>query len=683
MVHRQLPPESNEFVGRRAESEELVRALADHRLVTVAGPGGVGKTRLALRAASLVDEKAHRDGVRWADLGFLQGDRLLVATVSDAVNLSHHTPRMPADTLCAWLAPQETLLVLDSCEHLVGPCADLVADLLTACPGLTVLVTSRQPLGLPGEQVLELDPLPAGGPDAAELFRRRTEQALGGPLPDTAAAAVDDICRRLEGIPLAIELAAAQVPRLGIDGVRDRIATRFDVLESDDPARPRRHRALRTAVGWSHELCEPAERLLWARLSVFRGPFDAGAAAEVCADGPLDAASVPAVLTALAAKSVVRREGPRLRMLDTVREYGSMWLDALGERHTVADRHAARCLRLVRRAHAQWLGPSQADWYGRIAAVHTDLCTALEHLLEADPEGALELAGTVGFFWACCGHLPEARHFVESALARCPGTGPHHARALWALGVALTLQGEYGPARERSAECTRAARRWGDAEDRLDAAYLSGLLGLLTGSPEAAYREVGAALDEAGDRPWGEDGSGASGARARCLLVRVFALTASGRLTEAGDAARDLRARCGDLGESWTRAYVNYQLALIMLLTGDPGAAARHARSMLIGKRGLGDGFGVALGLDVLAAALAALGEGERAALVSGTSETYWRAAGHPQRGTPELAPLRLECERRAREAAGDAAYEAAFAEGAAGAPEDGLEAALRMASAM
>ncbi|MFD0431434.1 hypothetical protein ACFQ60_41950 [Streptomyces zhihengii] len=302
--------------------------------------------------------------------------------------------------------------------------------------------------------------------------------------------------------------------------------------------------------------------------------------------------------------------GPRLRMLDTVREYGSMWLDALGERHTVADRHAARCLRLVRRAHAQWLGPSQADWYGRIAAVHTDLCTALEHLLEADPEGALELAGTVGFFWACCGHLPEARHFVESALARCPGTGPHHARALWALGVALTLQGEYGPARERSAECTRAARRWGDVEDRLDAAYLSGLLGLLTGSPEAAYREVGAALDEAGDRPWGEDGSGASGARARCLLVRVFALTASGRLTEAGDAARDLRARCGDLGESWTRAYVNYQLALIMLLTGDPGAAARHARSMLIGKRGLGDGFGVALGLDVLAAALAALGEG-------------------------------------------------------------------------
>ncbi|WP_246574620.1 ATP-binding protein [Streptomyces genisteinicus] len=694
MVHRQLPPETNAFVGRAAECEELLRALAEHRLVTVAGPGGVGKTRLARRAGALVDEKAHRDGVRWADLGHLQGDRLLVATVSDAVDLSHHTPRMPADTLCAWLARQETLLVLDSCEHLVAPCAALVADLLTACPGLTVLVTSRQPLGLPGEHVLDLAPLPPGGPDAAELFRRRTGTALGTALPDTAAAAVGAVCRRLEGIPLAIELAAAQVPRFGVDGVRDRLAARFEVLESDDPARPLRHRTLRTAVGWSHELCEPAERLLWARLSVFRGPFDAGAAAEVCSGGPLDTAAVPAVLAGLVAKSVLRGEGVRLRMLDTVREYGAMWLDELGERHAVADRHAARCLRLARRAHAQWLGPSQAEWYARIAAAHTDLCTALDHLLATDPERALELAGTVGFFWACCGHLPETRHFVETALARSPGPGPHRARALWALGVALTLQGEYGPARLRSEECTRAARLAGDREDRLDAAYLAGLLALLTGEPETARREVDAAVEAAGtagdaaagtagDAAPGGDAGADTGALVRCLLVRVFALTASGRLDEAREEATGLRERCAALGESWTRAYLNYQLALITLLTGDPGAAARHARSMLIGKRGLGDGFGVALGLDVLAAALAAMGEGRHAALVSGTSETYWLAAGHPQRGTPELAPLREECERRARTEAGDDAYDAAFAEGAAGVPSAGLAAALRMASAV
>ncbi|MEU2117422.1 NB-ARC domain-containing protein [Streptomyces sp. NPDC016459] len=735
-----LPDENPGFVGRRTELERISAALADHRLVTVTGVGGVGKTRLALRAAHRAADH-YPDGVWWTDLTPLDGDRLLVALVADSVDLSDHTPGMATTGLCRRLADDRLLLVLDSCEHLAEPCARLVTELLAAAPGLTVMATSRLPLGVAGERVVDLDPLPPSGRDALELLRRAT----GEDFP--AAGPAGEICVRLEGIPLALELAAAQIRLQGAEAVRDQLGTRFDappgarfdLLVHPERVWPSRHQTLRSAIGWSHELSAPLERLLWARLSVFRGPFDLASATAVCAGGPLNRATLPDALAGLVRACVVRPPdaGGRHRMLDTIRAYGATWLDRTGETGAVAARHAAHFRGLARRAESDWHGARQLRWYRTVDAHHTDLRTALDRLLRTDPDAALDLVGSVAFAWSCRGRLREARDGLEQALLLSEARGRVRARALWALGVTLVLQGEFGPAQDVSERCAREARyaehtesterepgrardavrsddedgerpgsggtgrwgyedgdrsgsggpaRWVDGDgDRsgtggpgrpgeltLDAAALAGLLALTTGRPMAAYVIVGHVLAAA------RGGPGDSAARLRCHLVRVFALTGLGRLAEARERALALRALCEGLDEHWTRTALEYQLALTGLLEGAPATAAGHARAMLEGTRRLGASLGVALGLDVLATALAAAGDGERAADVSGTGEAYWRATGQPRRGLPGLRALREKYTDTVRATIGEPAYEEIFVRALTGPPQDGLDRALR-----
>ncbi|CAM5380901.1 hypothetical protein GCM10010329_14030 [Streptomyces spiroverticillatus] len=677
-----LPEETTTFVGRRADLARVAHSLRTSRLVTLTGPAGVGKTRLALRAAQQAQQApqaqhtphtqtpqpAYPDGVWWADLSPLRDDSLLVATVSDAVDFADHTLRMPAEALCEWLEHKKILLVLDCCERLTGPVAHLIGELLTTVPRLTVLATSRQALGSRGETVLDVPPLPLTGPDcAADLFRERARSAVPGVTMDDTA--VEAICAHLEGIPLALELACAQLTEgKDVREVAQRLTTRagarLDVL-AQEGVWPQRHRALRTAIGWSHELCTPLERLLWARLSVFRGNFTEEAAAEVCAGGPLDAVTVGHALRGLVRKSVVReRHDGTFRMLDTLREYGAMWLRELGETPRVADRHAAHHADLARRADEGWTGPEQADWYRRIGAAHADLCAALDHLLETAPDRALAMAASVGFYWGCCGHLHEARRYLTRALEAHSAPGPHRARALWALGVAGSLQGDHEGARWLGEQCAVAAWQDKNPEDMLSAAYLLGITYLLMGRPRAAYTVADRCLTARPGSPFD------SAAQLRCRLVRVFALTGMGELDDARTAAEELRRICAERGECWTRAYADYQLALIALLQKRPDEAAAHARAMVDSKYRIGDSFGIALGLDLLAAALAAQGDGEQAARVYGTGHTYWGQVGHPQRGTPELGPVREECERQARALIGDDAYERAYREGV-GADQD------------
>ncbi|MFE0700697.1 ATP-binding protein [Streptomyces sp. NPDC058872] len=760
-----LPDENPGFVGRRTELERISVALAEHRLVTVTGVGGVGKTRLALRAAHRAAAR-HPDGAWWTDLAQLDGDRLLVALVADSVDLADHTPGMAATGLCRRLADDRLLLVLDSCEHLADPCARLVTELLAAAPGLTVLATSRRPLGVTGEQVVALDPLPPAGDDALELLRR----AVGEDFPATGPAG--EICVRLEGIPLALELAAAQIRLQDAETVRDQLGSRFDappearfdLLAHPERVWPSRHQTLRSAIGWSHELSTPLERLLWARLSVFRGPFDLASATAVCIGGALNRATLPEALDGLVRASVVRPPDAagRLRMLDTIREYGATWLERTGETAAVADRHAAQFRGLARRAEDEWHGARQLGWYRTVDAHHTDLRTALDRLLRTDPDAALDLVGSVAFAWSCRGRLREARDGLEQALLLSTARGRPRARALWALGVTLVLQGEFGTAQEVSEQCAREARHAEHAEhaeraeqvehveraeraeqvehveraehaeqvehvehaeDRrtervpharrsprdeapgpgrplghgrlpahegapagpgavparrrpgdltLDAAALAGLLALTTGRPMAAHVVVGHVLDD------GRGGPGDSAARLRCHLVRVFALTGLGRLAEARAEALDLHALCTRLDEHWTRTALEYQLALTGLLEGDPTAAAAHARAMLEGTRRLGASLGTALGLDVLATALAAGGDGERAADASGTGEAYWRSTGQPRRGLPGLRALHEKHTETARATIGGPVYEEIFLRALTGPPQDGLDRALR-----
>ncbi|MCD9901630.1 NB-ARC domain-containing protein [Streptomyces sp. MT29] len=730
-----LPEETSSFVGRRAELARLETALATRRMTTLIGPGGVGKTRLAVRAARAAADR-YPDGAWWADLSPLYDDALLLPTVSDAVGLADHTLRMPVEALCEWLSDKRLLLVLDSAEHLRAPCSHLLAELLTTSPGLTVLVTSRQPLGTRGEHAVRIQPLPVdGAPDALQLFEDRLragDPRAGLDAPGDRAAAAD-ICRRLEGIPLAIELAAAGIGRHTVAQLATRIGTRFDApadaedltasrldLLADDSLWPRRHRTLRTTIGWSHELCTPLERLLWARLTLLRTDFDEEAAREVCTGGPLTPHEVDRALQGLVAQSVVQRDGTRYRMLDTLREYGRMWLAELGEERAAADRHARSFLGLARRAHEGWTGPDQITWYHTIADTHLDLCAALDHLLAHDVAGAQEMAGRVGFFWACCGHLSEARGYAQRALEAGPVEGPHRTRLQWVLGVAALLQGDFATAEKYGALCTAIALYDHDDEGMLGATYLSGLTQLMNGEPAAALEaaervlrmtetappdggpdgrratvtdtahpavsgpgasEPGACEPTASEpgacEPGGDSAPLESAHRLRCRLITVFVLTALGRLTESGRAAAALRRSCERGGEYWTRSYADYQLALIALLQGRPEASAVHARAMLAGKHRLRDSFGIALGLDILAAAIAAQGAGAQAARVYGTGHAYWRMVGHPQRGTPELGPVRETCELQARAAVGDEAYQRAFERGQADNAEVGLAAAL------
>ncbi|MFJ9975810.1 ATP-binding protein [Streptomyces cyaneofuscatus] len=745
-----LPEETSSFVGRRAELARLETALAERRMTTLIGPGGVGKTRLALRAARAAADR-YPDGAWWADLSPLYDDALLLPTVSDAVGLADHTLRMPVEALCEWLSDKRLLLVLDSAEHLRAPCSHLLAELLTTSPGLTVLVTSRQPLGTRGEHAVRIQPLPVdGAPDALQLFEDRLragDPRAGLDAPGDRAAAAD-ICRRLEGIPLAIELAAAGIGRHTVAQLATRIGTRFDApvdaedltasrldLLADDSLWPRRHRTLRTTIGWSHELCTPLERLLWARLTLLRTDFDEETAREVCTGGPLTPQEVDRALQGLVAQSVVQRDGTRYRMLDTLREYGRMWLAELGEERAAADRHARSFLGLARRAHEGWTGPDQITWYHTIADTHLDLCAALDHLLAHDVAAAQEMAGRVGFFWACCGHLSEARGYAQRALESGPVEGPHRTRLQWVLGVAALLQGDFATAEKYGALCTAIALYDHDDEGMLGATYLSGLTQLMNGEPAAALEaaervlrmtetappdggpdgrratatdcatdttsepttsEPGACgpgaceptTSESGTRepgtrepgasePGGDSAPLESAHRLRCRLITVFALTALGRLTESVRAAAALRRACERGGEYWTRSYADYQLALIALLQGRPEASAVHARAMLAGKHRLRDSFGIALGLDILAAAIAAQGAGAQAARVYGTGHAYWRMVGHPQRGTPELGPVRETCELQARAAVGDEAYQRAFERGQADNAEVGLAAAM------
>ncbi|MFF0053198.1 ATP-binding protein [Streptomyces microflavus] len=715
-----LPEETSSFVGRRAELARLDTALTTRRMTTLIGPGGVGKTRLAVRAARAAADR-YPDGAWWADLSPLYDDALLLPTVSDSVGLADHTLRMPVEALCEWLSDKNLLLVLDSAEHLRGPCAHLLAELITTSPGLTVLVTSRQPLGTRGEHVVRIQPLPVdGAPDALQLFEDRLragDPRAGLDAPGDRAAAAD-ICRRLEGIPLAIELAAAGIGRHTVAQLATRIGTRFDApvdaedltasrldLLADDSLWPRRHRTLRTTIGWSHELCTPLERLLWARLTLLRTDFDEEVAREVCTGGPLTRHEVDRALQGLVAQSVVQRDGTRYRMLDTLREYGRMWLKELGEERAAADRHARSFLGLARRAHEGWTGPDQITWYHTIADTHLDLCAALDHLLAHDVADAQEMAGRVGFFWACCGHLSEARGYAQRALDAGPVEGPHRTRLQWVLGVAALLQGDFATAEKYGALCTAIALYDHDDEGMLGATYLSGLTQLMNGEPAAALEAAERVLrmtetapsdgaspeprTAAADTSEAAGGSGTdcdsdpdsapveSAHRLRCRLITVFALTALGRLTESGRAAAILRRSCELGGEYWTRSYADYQLALIALLQGRPEDSATHARAMLAGKHRLRDSFGIALGLDILAAAIAAQGAGAQAARVYGTGHAYWRMVGHPQRGTPELGPVRETCELQARAAVGDAAYQRAFERGQADNAEVGLAAAL------
>ncbi|GGX58569.1 ATP-binding protein [Streptomyces minutiscleroticus] len=683
-----LPAERGRLVGRRAELDEVARLCARSRLVTVTGVGGVGKTRLARRAADEL-RPGFADGAWWVELSPLPPEREAPAyTIAEVLPLADQSTRPMLEVVAEYLAGRRTLLVWDTCEHLVGECRETATALLAAAPGLHILATGRRPLGLPAEEVLCLDPLPvpadgaaAGADDALALLADRADAAVPG-FPRTPAERTEAVrlCRRLEGLPLALELAAARLHDLPVAELNRRLADRYAVLgdteDEDYDADPPWHQALRTAIGWSHQLCTPAERLAWARLSVFAGSFDADAAGRVLADEHLPAREVPRLLAALVRDSIVEwtptGAGERYRMLDTVREYGAHWLHGLGEESVVRRRHRDHYLRLAEAADAAWIGPEQTAWYDRTVTEHANLRAALDFCLaEEDGHGALELGGALWFLWSACGFAKEGRRYLDRSLALADFPGPVWSRALWACGRAAIVLGEAETGLRLAGVFREAVAEEADGTAVFAAAFLEGCgLTMLGRQHQAA-----AVLDAV---PRARPGPGRYAAEwFPVRIARAFVHVHLGEYADALAVTEELGAECARHGETWARAYGDYVHALAALGLGRAEEAAARARTALDGKRRLHDSLGIALAVDVLASATLAAGRAEPAARLLGLAEQIWHALGSPRMGSPELVAARTACEERARGLLGDEVYRAAFAAGHDTDPDTGIAEAL------
>ncbi|MBZ9594869.1 regulator [Streptomyces erythrochromogenes] len=691
-----LPSELSGFIGRGAELAALGRLLEDSRLVTVTGVGGVGKSRLVLAAARAAAEGAreaaegapqaqeaqeaqgprgarapgrvrHRDGVRLAELACVRDPGLLELTLAEALGLTDHTTRLPRTVLAEHLAGQDLLLVLDGFEHLVEETAALVRELLLRCPGLRVLAAGRRPLELEGERVFPLAP-PAPA-EALELLAVRAA-AADPAFTVTAAnrAELVELCARLDGIPLALELAAGRLRTLSPAQVLARLEDLFGLLTGGARGGLPRHRALRTAIGWSHELCTPAERLLWARLSVFAGQFDLDAAEYVCAGPDLPVEGVLDLVGELLAQSLLVREetaaGVRFRMLETVRLYGAGWLESLGDAVRLRRRHRDWYMGLATWCELDWFSPRQYEVAALVEVELPNLRLALECCLDEPDELHLGqyLAGTLWFFWAGCGRLTEGRHWLDRTLDAPGGAATEYEssrlKALWVLGYVAALQGDATASMCALHECRDAAARSGNRVAAAYAVHRLGCLALVSDDMARARELLGEALEQY--RAAGELNSNVL----MCQVELGMALAFLGDLPGALALCGEVREICEERGELWTKAYALYVLAYAALEAGGAREARRLLTECVEVNHAFNDLVGLVLALELLALVTVAEGEPAEAAVLQGAAEPLWGGVGLQLFGSGYFNAPRLLCRERAGELLGAERYAAYEAEG-------------------
>ncbi|MFI6142130.1 ATP-binding protein [Streptomyces griseus] len=670
-----LPAELNPFVGREAELAELGGLLEGARLVTVAGVAGVGKTRCVIRLAAL-REKRYCDGVLLAELSAVGHPDLLEHALVDALGLTDHTNRPPRAVLVEHLSERRTLLVIDGFEHLVDACADLVTELLRRAPRLQVLAAGRCPLRVDGERTFPLAPMSDG--DAVELFTERARGVRPGWEPTAAErASVLELCRRLDGIPLALELAAGRLRALSVEQVLLRLDDRFRLLTGGRRGAPPRHQTLRTAIGWSHELCTPEQRLLWARLSVFAGQFDLEAAEYICGGPDLPAESVLDVLDELLAQSVVEREdgpaGARYRLLDTVSEYGAQWLAAAGDTPRLRRRHRDWFLGLATWCELDWFSPRQAEVAARVDSELPNLRRAMECSMEIPDEVHLAqyLAGTLWFYWAGCGRLSEGRHWLDHVLEEPTPHDSARLKVLWVLGYVAVLQGDTVGAISALQECREEAERSGDATALAYAVHRTGCLAIVTDDMPRAEELLRDALGRY--REVGELNSNVLMAQVELAMAVAFL----GDLDAAALICDEVREICEDHGERWALAYALYVLAYAALRRGRPARARQMLGECLTIGRTFNDLLGTVLSLELLALVTAVEGDAGEAAVLQGAAEGIWPSVGVPLFGSAFYGRPRAECEERARRELGNAAYEEGLRAGRRLDPATAVERAL------
>ncbi|MEU5885173.1 LuxR C-terminal-related transcriptional regulator [Spirillospora sp. NPDC047279] len=676
-----LPAEVTTFVGRRHELLEVRAALERSRLVTLCGPGGVGKTRLALRVAADLC-RAFDDGLWLAELSALHEPALLSRRVADALRLPDLSAGDPLSLLAEHLADRRLLLILDTCEHLPDECAKLAEVLLRAAPGLRVITTTREPLDVLGEHVVRIPPLPAPEPgspgaatsDASALFVDRAGLVVPGLTPATLdTGTVGHLCHRLDGIPLAIELAAVRLRTMSLDQIMERLDDRFRLLGA---ARGRhdRQQTLRATVEWSHDLCGPEERLLWARLAVFPGGFDIPAAEAVCTDDDLPADWLADTLGRLVDKSIVQyeRETGRYAMLDTIREFGAERLDTRGDHAALRHRHRDHYLSLARDAFDHSLGTEQIVWLDRLRREHHNLRVALDYSLSTPGEEGtgLDMARVLQHYWVFRGAFGEGRDWLRRGLAAYDTPDTIRCRGLLVSAIMHSLVAETGLARTFIDEAAPFVARAGDADLTAQSLLAEGLLAYCAGDEQAGP------LLEAAIEAFERNG-----------YREVYSLAAHPHLATIrlydGDIPGTLRAcdeglhTCDRTGDRLVRQFVQMCQSLTLLLSGDIEGAAAGAYEAIPASADSGELLATAVALDTYAAALTAQGDPFRAAVLMSATDRYWALIRSPMLG-PSYADLRNTSREAAFAPLAPADRSAAEARGSAMTPAEALAEARR-----
>jgi len=643
-----LPIAASPLVGREHELGELVGLLSNGtRLLTVTGPGGTGKTRLALQvAAELVGTL--RDGVFWVPLAGLSDHELLSSEVAQAIGAR--------DDLAGFLRGKELLILLDNFEHLLDA-APAVSTVLAASGGLRVLVTSRSPLHVSAEREFRLEPLPPS--DAAALFVERA-RAIGREL--TPDSTVEAICRRLDCLPLAVELAAARTKLLAPELLLERLDSTLPLLTGGARDAPERQRTLRATIEWSYDLLDAASKELFARLSVFAGSLPLTAAEEVCS-ADLDG------LTALVDSSLVKPIGDdRFLLLETIREYALERLAGSAGAEELRQRHATFFSSLAEQAYGHRFD-AEAEWSERLETDHDDLRAALDWLAQSDPGRALGLAGALGWFWLSHGLLAEGRGRLANALAGSTATGRSRARALTASG---SLAARHGDVHEGRAQLDKAIGLWRGLGGRDELASALDALGWLlvydAGDDSGSLDAFEQSLElrrELADRP-GET---------RALVGVCQVLVALGDVERAESLSRDLLEMAD--GDPRTEHFAYHFLADCALIRGDVEEAGKRYRESLRAALPLGDVLETSFEVQGVAMSAAGAGDPQRALRLAGAVEALWESLGT----SFSVAFWDVLLERYiggAREALG-ADADAVWAEGRALAFEKAVDLALKL----
>ena len=656
-------------------------------MLTLTGVGGVGKTRLALRIAAEV-RGIFPDGVWFVELAALHDAQLLPHTVAQALGLRQVSADPTAD-LAAHLENQRLLVVLDNCEHLTAACAVLVSKLLAAAPQLRVLGASRHMLGVEGEQILAVPPLPvpddavlAGDATHCESVRLFLDRALavspGFEIDDGNRATVVEVCRMLEGIPLAIELAAVWLRVLTPEQIVERLEDRFRLLNGARPGAPAGRQTLEATVGWSYDLCSPTEQVLWARLSVFAGGFDLEAAEDVCSGDGIERNEILELVAGLVDKSIVVRRLATdhtkawYEMLEIVRQFGDARLDDADHRRILRIRHRDHCHALAQRFEAESFGPDQTDWFVRLRHEHGNIRAALEFCLESADQApaGLDIAAPLWFFWFT-GSRREGLHYLEKALELATEPNPRRATALWAAGYLALATGDYDGMETMVAEAAELAERFDDDLLRARILECRGHARLYVGD-----FPTGIALLEDARAGFRSLGLPAGEFNALLLLALGTFLLDDPRDQDFSRQALELAQRQGAL---MSQAYALNSLGMARWRAGDCEGAVQDLLECVQYFRTHRDLIGISFGIQALSWCAASQTPDGRAARLLGASQAVWRASrgqGRPDQ-PPPYASYAARSAAKVRDAIGAAKFERAFAEGASCTVEQAVALAL------